>query len=97
MGGVGSWKQVLGLGPVDEEVGQCLGLDGGAGLVEDCVRGQLDGPFRHPAGCVPAAYDLGQRLGAYDRDGMLLKVGLQFLGGEVHTVTHLLVVRVVLL
>ena len=77
MSGVGSWRQVLGLGPVDEEVGQCLGLDGSARLVEDRVGGQLDGPFRHPAGCVPAAYDLSQWGGAYDRDGMLLKVGLQ--------------------
>ena len=95
MGGVGSQWQVLGLGPVDEEVGQCLGLDGGAGLVEHCVRGQLDGPFCHPTGCIPATYDLGQRGGAYDRDGMLLEVGLQLLSGEVHAIAHLLVVRVV--
>ena len=32
MGGVGRRRQVLGLGQIDEEVGQCLGLDGGAGL-----------------------------------------------------------------
>ena len=37
MSRVGGRWQVLGLGPVDEEVGQRLGLDGGAGLVEDRV------------------------------------------------------------
>ena len=36
---VGRWRQVLGLGPVDEEVGQGLRLDCGAGLVEDGVAG----------------------------------------------------------
>ena len=49
MGGVRRWRQVLGLGPVDEEVGQRLGLDGGARLVEDGVGSQLDGPFGHSA------------------------------------------------
>ena len=29
MSGVGGQWQVLGFGPVDEEVGQCWGLDGG--------------------------------------------------------------------
>lgn len=33
------WWQVLGVGPVDEEVGQRLGLNGGAGLVEHGVGG----------------------------------------------------------
>ena len=37
MGGVQRWRQVLGLGPVNEEVGQRLGLDGSARLVEDSV------------------------------------------------------------
>ena len=74
-----------------------LGLDGGAGLVEDRVGRHCNGPFSHPAGCIPAAYDLGKRGGAHDRDGMLLEVGLQLLGGEVHPIAHLLVVRVVLL
>src|SRR3954468_21335846 len=37
MGGVGRWRQVLGLGPVDEEVGQCLRLDGGAALIVERV------------------------------------------------------------
>ena len=37
MGGIRRWRQVLGLGPVDEEVGQRLGLDDSAGLVEDGV------------------------------------------------------------
>ena len=97
MGGVRRWRQVLGLGPVNEEVSQCLGLDGGAGLVEDCVRGQLDGPFRHPTGCIPSAYDLGKWSRADHRDWMFLKVRLQFLGGKVQAVAHLLVVGVVLL
>ena len=88
---------MLGLGPVDKEVGQCLGLDGGAGLVEDRVRSQRNGPLSHPAGCIPAAYDLGERGSTYDRDGMLLKVGLQLLGSKVYSIAHLLVVRVVLL
>ena len=97
MSGVGGRRQVLGLGPVDEEVGQCLGIDGGAGLVVDRVRSQCNGPFFHSAGCIPAAYDLGERGSTYDRDGVLLKVGLERLGGEVHTIAHLLVVWVVLL
>ena len=96
MSGVGSWRQVLGLGPVDEEVGQCLGLDGGARLVEDRVRSLRNGPLGHPVGCIPAAYDLGKRGSAYDRDGMFLKVGLEFLGGEVHTIAYFLIVWVVL-
>ena len=49
MGGVGRWWQILGLGPVDEEIGQCLRLDGGAGLVVDGVGSQLYGPFGHTA------------------------------------------------
>jgi hypothetical protein len=39
MRGIRRGRQVLGLGPVDKEVGQRLGLDGGAGLVEDGVGG----------------------------------------------------------
>ena len=35
--GVGSQWQVLGFGPIDEEDGQCLGLNSGVGLVEDRV------------------------------------------------------------
>ena len=96
MSGVGGRWQVLGLGRVDEEVSQCLGLDGGAGLIVDCVRSQRNGPFHHSAGCIPGAYDLGEWGSAYDRDGMFLKVGLEFLGGEVHTIAHFLIVRVVL-
>ena len=85
MGGVGCWRQVLGLGPVDEEVGQCLGLDGSARLVEDSIRSQRNGPLGHPARCIPTAHDLGKRGSANDRDGVLLKVGLELLGGKVHT------------
>src|SRR3989337_2600465 len=73
MSGVWSWRQVLGLDLVDEEVSQCLGLDGGARLIEDDVGGQLDGPLGHPARCVSAAYDLRKRGGADNRDGVLLK------------------------
>ena len=40
MGGVWRWRQVLGLGLVDEEVGQCLRLDGSARLVVDGVGGK---------------------------------------------------------
>ena len=82
MSGVGGRWQVLGLVPVNEEVGQCLGLDGGAGLVVDCVRSQRNGPFRHSAGCILAAYDLGERGSTYDRDGVLLKIGLSFLAAK---------------
>ena len=87
----------MGFGPIDEEVGQCLGLNSGAGLVEDRVGGQLNGPFGHSAGCIPAAHDLGKRGSTYDRDGVLLKIGLELLGSNVHIVAHLLVVWVVLL
>ena len=45
MSGVGGRWHVLGLGPVDEEVGHSLGLDGGAGMIVDCVRSQRNGPF----------------------------------------------------
>ena len=65
--------------------------------VEDRVRSQRNGPFCHPAGCIPAAYDLGERGSTYDRDGVLLKVGLELLGGEVHAIAHLLIVWVILL
>ena len=82
MGGVQHWRQVLGLGPVDKEVGQCLGLDGGAWLVEDGVGGQLDGPFGHPDRCISVANDLGKWGSADNRDWVLLKVWLQFLGGK---------------
>ena len=97
MSGVWSWWEILGLGPVDEEIGQRLGLDGGAWLVEDGVGGQLDGPFGHPARCISAAYDFGKQGRADNHDGVLLKVWLELLGGKVHAVAHLLVVGVVLL
>ena len=97
MSGIWSWRQVLGLGPVNKEVGQCVGLDGGAWLVKDGVWGQLDGPSGHPARRISVAYDLGKWVSTDNRDGVLLKIGLQLLGGKVHAVTHLLVVGVVLL
>ena len=55
------------------------------------------GCISHPARCIPAAHDLGKRGSANDRDGVLLKVGLELLGGELHAIAHLLIVWVVLL
>ena len=55
MGGVWRWRQVLGLGSVDEEVVQCLRLDGDAGLVVDGVGSQLNGPFGHSARSISAS------------------------------------------
>ena len=46
---------------------------------------------------VPAPDDFSDRRRADDGDDVLLKVLLQLLGGEVHAVTHILVVWVVLL
>ena len=97
MGGVGRWRQVLGLGPVDEEVGQCLRLDGGARLVVDGVGSQIDGPLGHSSRSILASDDLGKWGCADHSDWMLLNVRLQFLGGKVHAIAHLLVVGVVLL
>ena len=89
--------EILGLGPVDEEVGQCLRLDGGAGLVVDGVGGQVDGPFGHSARSISASDDLGQWSCVDHSDWMLLELRLQFLGGKMHAVAHLLVMGVVLL
>src|SRR4051812_40623603 len=55
--GVGWRWHELGLGPVDEEIGHRLGLDGGAWLVPDLVVGHGDGPFGYPAGGIPAGHD----------------------------------------
>ena len=82
MGGIWRWRQVLGLGLVDEEVGQCLRLDGGAGLVVDGVGSQLNGPFGHSARSISASDDLGQRGCADHSDWMLLEVRLQFFAAK---------------
>ena len=84
MSGVRRWWQVLGLVPVDEEVGQCLRLDGGAGLVVDGVGSQIDGPFGHSTTGISASDDLGKWGCANHSDWMLLKLRLQLLGGKVH-------------
>jgi hypothetical protein len=82
MRGIRRWRQVLGLGPIDKEVGQCLGLDGGVGLVEDGVGSQLDSPLGHPARGISVAHDLGKGGDTYDRDGVLLEVLLQLLAAK---------------
>ena len=61
------------------------------------MAGKLECPLDNPARGIPAPYDLAEGGCADHGDNMLLEILLQLLGGEVHAVTHLLVVRVVLL
>ena len=82
MGGVGRWRQVLGLDPVDKEVGQCLRLDGGAGMIVDGVGSQIDGPFGHSARSISASDDLGKWGCADHSDWMLLEVRFNFLAAK---------------
>ena len=97
MSGVWSWRQVLGLGQSTRKSASAWDLMAVRGLVEDGVGGQLEGPFGHLTGCIFVAYDLGKWGSVDNRDWVLLKVWLQLLGGKVHAVAHLLVVKVVLL
>src|ERR1041385_5053324 len=96
---VRSWDgwHILSFGPIYQEIGQRLRLDCCSWLILDAMVGDLDCPLRHSSGCISASYDVGQWSRADDCDKMGLKVWLQSFGRHIYSISHLLVVRVVLL
>src|SRR3954466_13187735 len=96
---VDSWTRrgILSFCPIHQKIGQCLRLDSCSWLILDPMRGDLNCPLCHSAGCVSASHDVGQWSRADHGNRMGLKVGSQLLGTHVHSIEHFLVVWVVLL
>src|SRR3954462_15682874 len=88
---------ILSLGPIDQEIGQCLRLDCCPWLILDTIICNLDCPLGHSARCISAANDVGQWSRTDHCDQVSLEIWLQSLGRHVHSITHLLVVGIVLL
>src|SRR4051812_41143746 len=94
-----SWSgwRVLSFSPIHQEIGQSLRLDCCSRLILNVVGGNLDCPLGYSSGCISTAHDVGKRSRDDDRNWMSLKVRLQSLSRHVNSISHLLVVRIVLL
>src|SRR3954465_12546481 len=88
---------ILSFSPIDQEIGQCLRLDCCSRLILDAMRCDLDCPLCHSSDCIFSSHDVSQFSRVDDRNRMGLKIWLQSLGRHVHSIAHLLVMRVVLL